>query len=256
VLQMQPRLSMLVEEPWWEVAAALGRVCCTLLILPGAAAAAEAPALVQILLTVLGNRNPRVLATVLPLCAALLPFQPPLASPFVAALLEIPSKEREFVLSSSASWPSLAVAEALLSEAKQQQLENLVSAHAEVLCAVLSTPLDPRDREGWQAWLKANKDYLYVGLCDEDLCKNISTALLPLFALLQELALPTFSTLFSSLRMLCGPDYAACQGTADELLVALVGLGDPVAGAIAKLVAEFEPQMRSALPQSVQMVGA
>ena len=256
-LQMLPRLQPLVDEPWWEVAAGLGRVCCTLLAIPAAATSSEAGALLDILLSVLGNRNPRVLSMVLPECAALLPSQLPLGAPFAGALLGLPTKERAFVLQSAASWPALAVAQALLGLAKEQQLDHLASAHAEVLLAVLRGALAAADSEQWVLWLKANKDYLYVGLCDEDLCSDMSRALLLLFGLLQDLALPTFATLFSSLRMLSGPEgHRDCQAQADILLTSLLRMGAPFAGAVSKLVAEFEPSMRIALPGVVQLVEA
>ena len=257
VLQMLPRLSMLVEEPWWEVVVGLGRTCCAVLVIPAAASSSEGPALLGILSAVLNNRNPRVLSSVLPDCAALLLTQPQLGGAFTGALLGLPQKERAFVLQGAAAWPSLAVAQSLLDQAKVQQLDHLVSAHAEVLFAILGGPLAAAQRDQWQLWLKTNKDYLYVGLCDEDLCQYISQALLRLFELLQELALPTFTTLFSSLRMICQPDGPRdCQGQADSLLSSLHRMGDPFSGAVSKLVAEFEPQMRAALPSAVHLVEA
>ena len=82
-----------------------------------------------------------------------------------------------------------------------------------------------------------------------------ASALLRLFDLLQELALPTFSTLFSSLRMLCAPDgHPTCVSTADSLLTSLFQMGEPFSGAVTKLVGEFEPPMRSAMSGAVSLV--
>ena len=173
VLQMLPRLQMLVEEPWWEVSAGLGKICSMLLSIPPAAASEEAPAVRDILLAVLASRNPMVLRTVLPDAAMVLDSQPAVGSAFSVALLGLPPKDRTALLQSASCWPALPVAQALLELAKEQSLEHLVSAHAEVLVAVLGGPLATAEREGWQAWLKVNKDYLYVSLCDEDLCRYI-----------------------------------------------------------------------------------
>jgi len=150
---------------------------------------------------------------------------------------------------------ALSLAESTRIVSRRRKLEHLLSAHAEVLVAVMSQPLAGAERDGWQSWLKTYKDYLYVGLCDEDLCKLIADVLLRLFGVLSELAIPTFSTLFSSLRIIAAPDsHPACQASADSLLVTLFQMGEPFAGAIAKLVGNFEPPMRTAMSQAVKLV--
>jgi len=254
VLRLLPRLTMLAEEPWWEVSAGLGKICSLLLCIPAGATSEEAPAVLELLLRVLASRNPMVLRHVLPDAAPLVGAQPGVGRAFAAALVEMPPTERAAVLQTTAGWPKLQVAQALLSLAKEQALDHLLGAHADVLLAVICTPLDA-GKEAWAAWLKANKDYLYVGLCDEDLCQQMSTALLTLFRFLRELALPTFSTLFSSLRMLSGPDgHPMCQTSADTLLTGLYRMGEPFSGAVAKLVGEFEAPMRQAMGQTVKLV--
>ena len=50
----------------------------------------------------------------------------------------------------------------------------------------------------------------------------VAAALTPLFALLRENVLPTFSTLLSSLRMLCDNGSPTCQAVANDFIVALV----------------------------------
>ena len=65
--------------------------------------------------------------------------------------------------------------------------------------------------EAWQAWLLAAKEYLYVALCDEELCVPIAEALVSLFGYLREGALKSFSTLLSSMRMIFPDGPAACQ---------------------------------------------
>ena len=76
----------------------------------------------------------------------------------------------------TASWQPLQVAQALLDDAKAQKLAYLEPAHADVFCALLGGPLPAADVEAWQAWLLAAKEYLYVALCDEELCVPIAEA--------------------------------------------------------------------------------
>ena len=79
---------------------------------------------------------------------------------------------------------------------------------------------------------------------------------------LQELALPTFSTLLSSLRMLFSADAGAagstaCQAAAVAFLLKVHELGDPFAKALSLLVSEFDGPMReSQLSEVVARVGA
>ena len=111
----------------------------------------------------------------------------------------------------TASWQPLQVAQALLDDAKAQKLAYLEPAHADVFCALLGAPLPAADVEAWQAWLLAAKEYLYVALCDEELCVPIAEALVSLFGYLREGALKSFSTLLSSMRMIFPDGPAACQ---------------------------------------------
>ena len=212
---MLPRLQALCDEPWWEVQAQLGKLCCLLLAAP-ALPPADASALTDALARVLSSRSPSVLAIVVPEAAMLLGDHPRVAAPFARALVSTPASARPSVLATAPSWPALPVAEALLAVAADDALENLDAAHAEVLGAVLMGTLGSADAAAWGEWLSEHKHYLYVALCDDELCVSVSQSLLRVFSLIQGLALPTFSTLLSSLRMICAPEgHADCQRQAN-----------------------------------------
>ena len=145
----------------------------------------------------------------------------------------------------TASWQPLQVAQALLDDAKAQKLAYLEPAHADVFCALLGAPLPAADVEAWQAWLLAAKEYLYVALCDEELCVPIAEALVSLFGYLREGALKSFSTLLSSMRMIFPDGPAACQATALTLLSNVFEMGEPFSGAVYNLVGNFDESMRA-----------
>ena len=265
VLQMLPRLKELADDPWWEVQAQLGRIAAALL----SAAQADAPTaaqLTQLLAAVLAHRCPAVQAIALSAAAPLLASQSDaLSPPFVGCLLALPPPQRLLLLQPGgapvplpvvsavtysltplpASWVPLQVAQALLDDAKAQKLAYLEPAHADVLGALLSAPIAESEREAWQQWLLAGKEYLYVALCDEELCTPLSEALLALFGALQEGALKSFSTLLSSMRMIFPEGPAACQATALSFLGRVFELGEPFSGAVYNLVGNFDQTMRA-----------
>ena len=118
--------------------------------------------------------------------------------------------------------------------------------------------LQPTD--DWRGFLLKNKDYLYVALCDEELCASVTAALTTLFALLRDAVVPTFSTLLSSLRMLCDaapdPSSATCLAVATDFLVGLLELGEPFPAAVSNLVKNFDEPMRRTLSKLVERVEA
>jgi len=152
-------------------------------------------------------------------------------------------------------WPGFLVAAALMDTARARQLDALETPYVEVLSAILPKAAEP-DRAAWADWLHEHKDYLYVAMCDEELCGPVTAALLPLFALLREDCLPTFSTLLSSLRMVCENAPAHCAQVANSFLVALYGEGEPFASALKTMVQNFEGPMRESLLEFVARVEA
>jgi len=272
VVQMLPRLVVIAEDPWWEIQAQLGKVCCALL--PGAGE--EAPQVITLLKGVLDNRCPSVQSLVLSETAPLLAARPALLAPFLQNLLAMPVPQRALLLAPGsdpvplpavssdsyalnplpASWPALAVATELILSTKAAKLDNLESSHAQVLAALLAGPFNPAEQSEWRDWLLSAKDYLYVALCDEELCDSMAASLLSLFAFVQDGALPTFSTLLSSLRMLFQPEVSpVCQSVAVSFLTQLYERGPPFTGAIFDLVSNFDANLRaSALSQLVARV--
>ena len=281
ILRLLPRLSALAADGWWEVQAQTARVCVSLLAQPAALDAAAAAELTRLLCGALASRNPSVAAVALSEAAPLLATSPDLLEPSLRALLLLPPPQRAALLLPSAdapalpltsasyalaplpaSWPALAVARELLAGVKSAQLPCLEPAHAEVIAALATGALDDHGRDGWREWFLGAKDYLYVALCDPELCDTVCAALLGLYTYLGEEALPTFSTLLSSLRMLFSADAGAagstaCQAAAVAFLLKVHELGDPFAKALSLLVSEFDGPMReSQLSEVVARVGA
>lgn len=280
ILALIPKLDALADEGWWEMPAQLGRLCGALLA-PSKAMhfddTNDPAAIVGLLSKALSNRCPAAQAVVLSAAAPVLSSHPALLPSFVESLvaLELPSSMRAVLCGDApirlpmaggamlsanplpSSWPSLMVAVALMDTARARSLDTLEPAYTEVLSALLApSSLSSGAVLEWSAWLKANKDYLYVALCDEELCVPVTNALKPLFAFLKEEALPTFSTLLSSLRMVCdnaassdSPDNASsqvCASVATDFLLAVLELGSPFVSALHNLVSNFDPPMRDA----------
>jgi len=280
ILALIPKLDALVDEGWWEVQAQLGRLCGALLA-PSKAMhfddANDPAAIVGLLSKALANRCPAAQAVVLSSAAPVLASHPALLPPFVESLVavELPPPMRAVLCGDApirlpmaggailtaaplpSSWPVLMVATELMATARAHALDTLEPAYAEVLSALLApSSLSSGAGLDWSAWLKANKDYLYVALCDEELCVPVTTALKPLFAFLKEEALPTFSTLLSSLRMVCDNASAVCASVATDFLLAVFGMGPPFISALQNLVSNFDPPMRAAFTQLCEAVEA
>jgi hypothetical protein len=281
ILALIPKLDALAEEGWWEMQAQLGRLCGALLA-PSKAMhfddANDPAAIVGLLSKALSNRCPAAQAVVLSSASPVLSAHPALLSPFVESLVavELPSAMRAVLCGDApirlpmaggtmlsadplpSSWPALMVATALMDTARARSLDTLEPAYTEVLSALLApSSLSSGAGLDWSAWLKANKDYLYVALCDEELCVQVTTALKPLFAFLKEEALPTFSTLLSSLRMVCdNASSPVCASVATDFLLAVLALGPPFISALRNLVSNFDPPMRAAFVQVCEAVEA
>jgi len=278
ILALIPKLDALADDGWWEVQAQLGRLCGALLA-PSKAMhfddEQDPPAIAGMLSKALLNRCPAAQAVVLSSAAPVLASHPALLAPFVESLVavELPSAMRAVLCGDApirlpmaggatltaaslpTSWPALMVATALMDTARARSLDTLETAYTEVLSALLS-PSSLASGAGleWSGWLKANKDYLYVALCDEELCVPVTAALKPLFAFLKEEALPTFSTLLSSLRMVSDNASPVCASVATDFLLAVLAIGPPFTSALQNLVSNFDPQMRASFVQLCEAV--
>ena len=211
-----------------------------------------------------------VLSSTAPMLAAYQALLPP----FIESLLDLGASERIALLNPEgvvnlakaggdvlsfptlpAVWPGPLVAAHLMSTARSRQLDSLEVSYIDVLAALLPYALE-ESRGEWSNWLRDNKDYLYVALCDEELCGPVTAALKPFFAMLKDDALPTFSTLLSSLRMVCDNAPLHCSKVATDFLVELFDAGEPFDAALRTMVNNMDAPMREAFPTFVAHVEA
>ena len=189
----------------------------------------------------------------------------PLLPPFVRGLAALPRPQRaalfaqadatvpvpaasslEFELKPLAGrWPALSVCTELICGLKAAKTPRLDAGHAEIIAAAAAGAA-AAEEEGWAQWLVDAKNYLYVALCDEELCEAASSALLSLCASVRGGVLPTFPTLLSSLRMVFGGRGAErCQDTALALLESLLAIGEPLTCAVVGLVGTFDAELKT-----------
>lgn len=276
ILALVPKLHSLSDDGWWEVHAQLGRLCGVLLAAPAVLTSEdnEAAAIVELLAIVLAKRQPAAQMVALSAASPRLAAYPQLLPPFVESLLELSTAERAAVLAPGGEvelekaggeviafptlpvqWPDVLVAETLMATARSRALDTLEVPFTDVLSALLPAAR-AEERAAWSTWLRENKDYLYVALCDEELCGPITLALKPLFVTLKDDALGSFSTLLSSLRMVCDNAPQHCAKVATTFLLELVELGEPFTTALRNLVQNFDAPMRDCFATLVQTVEA
>jgi len=265
VLALLPKLDTLASEGWWEVHGQLGRLCGALLAPERKAELADENAtvvVVQLCAKVLANRQPAAQMVVLSSVSPCLYEYPNLLQPFVHSLLELPSEQRLALLDSHeltlakaggevltvptlpTTWPGMLVAQALMATARERNMDTLEVSYVEVLSALLPRAAES-ERDEWAKFLKDNKDYLYIGLCDEELCSPVSSdCLMPLFVLLQDECLASWSTLLATLRIVCEKAPIACTKVATTFLLDLLALGEPFANALRTMVSNFDDPMK------------
>lgn len=180
-------LEGLVTDSWWEVRAQL--LQCAGILMTKLGPEDGLLSLVLQLFTVTSNKNVMRIGLIY-LATAL--NKPELNKRYVDCLLAVPLELRKAVLSTqeiaeSASeglyvlgtntqkyklggapliWDALMVATSLAGQVKDMELDNLDMAHIEILTACLL-------HEPTEAWLdvyEALKDYLFVALCDYEIC--------------------------------------------------------------------------------------
>lgn len=274
ILALLPKLHTLADDGWWEVHAQLGRLCAKLLGVDSQEDDHVTLAIVTLLSKLLNNRQPAAQMVILASTAPVLARTPELAAPFIDSLLALGPDERAACLNVDSmvtlekagrdtmtfanlpsQWPSLLVAQTLMLTAREHQLDTLEVPYVDVITALLPYALAD-DKAEWSQWLRDNKDYLYVALCDEELCRPVTASLLPLFTILQDECLPTFATLLSSLRMVCDNAPALCTTVATDFLLKLHELGEPFEGALRNLTVNFDEPMKAAFSTLVERVGA
>jgi len=274
ILELLPKLGA-IDDPWWEVQAQMARLCATLLRrMP----AEQSTGPLDLLAKALSSRCHATQILALSAAAPTLSTYPDLLPPFIDSLLSLPSDKRiplleagpasavEVAIAGGAAmeaatlppvWPALEVATELMASARARKLDTLELPYAEVLTALVPAVSTASSPAGWAEWLKVNKDYLYVALCEEALCPGVSSFILALFKCVAQDALPTFSTLLTSLKIMCdhGDVGGICHRTVVRLLSDLYDMGPPFAEAITELVTkQFDKPMLSAFDELVKKV--
>lgn len=77
-------------------------------------------------------------------------------------------------------WNSVGIAESIERFVQAQDLMNLDREHVEILAGCLVQQPQPEDRDTWFRIYENLKSYIFVGLCDRDLC-NICGEILKKF---------------------------------------------------------------------------
>jgi hypothetical protein len=78
-------------------------------------------------------------------------------------------------------WNSVGVAEALENYVQEQGLDSFERVHVEILAGCLVQPLQEKDWETWFRIYESLKSYIFIGLCDRDLCQLCTEVLKKLF---------------------------------------------------------------------------
>jgi hypothetical protein len=71
-------------------------------------------------------------------------------------------------------WNSVGIAEALENYVKTDNLDSFDRVHCEILAGCLVQNLEPSDGEIWLRIYENLKSYIFVGLCERDLCQLCS----------------------------------------------------------------------------------
>jgi len=285
IVELLPKLNQ-IDECFWEVRANMAKLATALLTMTGPGETDKAEEPLALLGLALASRAPPAMIIALSSAVKVLDDHPQILPAFVDALLAAPADVRAKLLTPAETaggrvaiataggatfeactltelWPKLAVAKALMESARAHELDTLYPSHAEVLCALLPTAMMPSDlgapAASWGAWLRENKDYLYVALCDEELCVPVTSALRSLFLLLKEEVLGTFSTLLSSLRMLtdqAGSPNDPALRTAISFLSDLHASDATFRQAVTELVKNFDEPMKEHMAELIEQVGS
>ena len=144
--------------------------------------------------------------------------------------LQLQSSCKYDVISLPDQWHALGVATALADIVKKVGLGNFEQEHFDVMEAVARNQSDRDSEEDQRKWVSIFleiKNYLYVGLCDEELCEIAANVLLKIFLwqFLQEEAIKSIDTLFHTLEMIYPRGPARCQEVVPKLLIAITDTG-------------------------------
>ena len=151
---------------------------------------------------------------------------------------------------------------------KSNELDNYEIQHYDIMNACVSTvanlALVAANDKKYQEWLQVfhdNQNYLFVGLCDEELCEMASQLLVKFFKLLKEDALKSMPLLVRSLEVVFGNNGARkasnqqysrrCQEVFSAFLIALYDYGHPFSESLTRLRASLLDQRMDLTPLAV-----
>lgn len=67
-------------------------------------------------------------------------------------------------------WNSVGIAESIEKFVQSSNLYNLNKEHVEIFAGCMVQPLNPEDRDIWFRIYENLKSYVFIGLCDTELC--------------------------------------------------------------------------------------
>lgn len=254
VFDMLNRLQDLVEDENWEVRAQLV-LCCSYLLDHTAESSDNAARVRYIIAQVLAtSASPNLIKVALSYLAKTLTTHPGVADAYLAALLAAPADLRENLLgpqdkvagvdllgrvvgnyriiSLPTEWSAQAISSALVRLVRSKSLSNLSAAHlsvfrhcAEAIAHEATSSVEVRER--WVQLFQDLKDYVYVALCDVELCTEACNTLRLVFHGLGPAVFPTLPTLSSTLQMLYPGGDKRCQQSVQDFLTELFNTGSP-----------------------------
>merc|ERR1711998_478166 len=132
-----------------------------------------------------------------------------------------------------AVWPALAVAKDMAALIAEDKLENLEREHVSVLKAVCGEMTASQE---WVSWFLSVKDYLYVSLCDEELCGLAEQVLRLVFSTLGDGVSSTLPTLLSSLNLVFPEGVPLCQEKAVQFMMWMASQTAPLPALLRSLL--------------------
>ena len=78
-------------------------------------------------------------------------------------------------------WNAVGIAEALEIYVQTKNLQNFEKEHIEILAGCLVQQLEPRDHDIWCRIYENLKSYIFIGLCDRELCQLCAEVLKKFF---------------------------------------------------------------------------
>jgi len=273
VLSKLDLLELAAGTDWWEVHAQIVVVLATLLDVIDSDNE-SAPAVYTLLKTVVGKcNNADVLKIALCHLAPCTSSHPAIAPLYANILLDIRGAELSGagaiagllnesnihtlsvpsempvnhyrLISLPSEWHAVTVATGVVDVIRERDLQNLVPQQLEILHACVRGGIHPDDKIKWGEVLEKCKEFLYVALCDVDVCALAIEVCRCLYKGLEpEQVKNTFETMLKSLRLLFPKGDEFCRGAVSEFLADILSMRNEFKDA---LLTAFE-----ALPDDVK----